>query len=226
MAKKKETAAPAVTAEQKVVEISKDLATFEKRQPKIIVITDEKSLAVANDFLVEVKGRVNRIKALKTEYLAPLKESVKKIEELFNNPLKNYEQLETAVKRAMSDFRIAEERKAREEEARLEAERKKQIEAAGKKGNPAPIIPKATVERPQATVKSEGGKSSSKKVVKFRITDPDAIPKKYKDLVYAKAVEKGILEQIIRPVVNLEGMKTDIAGVEVYEDFEISVSAQ
>lgn len=227
MAKTKEESKPVVvSAEQKVVEITKDLTGFEKKQPKIAVIKSDKDLANANAFLVEVKGRVNRIKALKEEYIKPIKENIKKLESLFNDPLKSYEEIERVVKRAMGDYRLEQDRIAREEEARLKAEQEKQRKEAEKKGNPAPIVPVASVQRPESMIKSDAGKSSSRKVVKFEVTDPDALPKKYKDLVYDLAVKKGLVEQIIRPVVNLEGMKTNIAGVRVYEDFEISVSAE
>lgn len=232
MAKKKaekgeEAKVEVVTAEQKIVQITTDLAGFEKRKPKIVVIKDEKQLAQANDFLVEIKGRVNRIKAIKTEYLEPLKESVKKMESLFNDPLKSYEEIEAAVKRGMADFRIEQEKIAQAEEARLKKQRDDEEAEAKKNNKPAPIAPIVSVARVQSGMvsKSGAGSSSSTKVVKFTVEDSEAIPKKYKDLVYAEAVKKGILDQILRPIVKVEGMKTDIKGVRVYEDFVISVKA-
>jgi len=210
--------------EQKVIEIAKDYGKLEKKSEKII-ISDEKQYAEANAFIVEIKGRINRVKALKNEYVKPLKENIKKLESLFTDPIKNYEKIEFATKRLMSDFRIEEERKAREEEEKLRKQQEKEAEKAEKKGEPAPIAPIATVERVAPTIKTEAGKSTASKVVKFKITDANKLPKKIRDAIYAKAIERGLAEQFIRPIVKVEGMNCKITGIRVYEDFDISVTA-
>jgi len=224
MSKTKE-ASPVATAEEKVAEIGKDLSKFEKRQVGVSVIENDGGLASANEFLVDVKGRINRIKELKDEYVKPLKESVKKIESLFNTPLRSYEQIESGVKRAMSDYRLECEKVAKAEEERLRKLREAEAAKAKKQGKPAPTAPVATVERKEATMNTSAGKSTAKKVVKFEIVDANAIPKKYRDMVYLRAVERGLLDPIIRDVVKIDGMNTNVPGVRVYEDFDISVTA-
>ena len=215
-----------IPAEMKVEEISVDLVKYEKKEKKIVAITNEKQLGQANEFLVNVKSRLNRIKEIKKEYIQPLKDSIKKLEELFNEPQKNYEALETSVKRAMGDFRLEQDRLAKEEEDRIKAENDKKIKEAEKKGSPAPIVPVAKVQKTEKTLESDsGGKTTASKVVKFEITDPDSLPKKYRDLIYDLAIKKGLAEQVLRPVVKIEGMKTNIKGVRVYEDYQISASA-
>lgn len=226
-----------VSPEVKVTEIAADYKKFEKKSTAMVTILGEEDYSKANDFLIEVKGRINRVKALKEEYIKPLKENIKKLESLFTEPQKNYEQIEATMKRAMGDYRLmieeearkkeAEIKKQQEEEARIAAEKAKEAAAEGK---PVPVpVPKpivaTQVARPEATVGNDAGKSTAKKVVKFEITDADAIPKKYKDLVYAEAVKKGILKTILTPIVKVEGMTCDIKGIRVYEDFDISVTA-
>jgi len=220
-----------VSPEVKVTEIAADFKKFEKKSTAIVTILSEEDYSKANDFLIEVKGRINRVKALKEEYIKPLKDNIKKLEALFTEPQKNYEQIEAVVKRGMASFRLMIEEEAKKKEAQLKAQQaedeKKALEAK-KKGEPVPVpkpIVNTQVARPDSTVGNDAGKSTAKKVVKFEVLDADAIPKKYKDLVYAEAVKKGILEQVLRPVVKVEGMKCDIKGIRVFEDFDISVTA-
>jgi len=220
-----------VSPEVKVNEIASDFKKFEKKSNNIVTVLSEEDYAKANNFLIEVKGRINRVKELKNGYIKPLKENIKKLEILFTEPQKNYEQIETVVKRAMGDYRLMIEEEARKKEAEIrkqqEEEAKKALEAK-KKGEPVPVpkpIITSEVVRPNPTMKNELGRSTSRKVIKFEIIDSEAIPKKYKDLVYAEAVKKGILKSVLAPVVKIEGLKCTIKGIKVYEDFEISVSA-
>lgn len=230
MATKKE-ASMAVSAEVKVQEIASDFKKFEKKSGALVTILSEEDYAGANDFLIEVKGRINRVKALRDEYVKPLKENIKKLESLFTEPQKNYEQIEAVVKRAMGNYRmmIEQEARKREEEFRKkqEEETRKAREAA-KKGEPVPVpkpIVAPEIMRPESTVRNDAGKSTAAKVVKFEVIDADKLPKKYKDLVFDMAVKKGLVEQVLRPVVKVEGMKCAISGIRVYEDFDISVTA-
>ena len=220
--------------EEKVVDISKDFKKLSVKSEKA-TITKEEHYVEANTFLVEIKGRINRVKALKLEYVKPLKDNIKKLESLFIEPINNYEEIERHIKRLMSDFRLKEENEAREKEAKLREKREKEIEKAKKKGKPAPITPVPTIERKEATVKTESGKSTSKKVIKFEIEDATKLPKKYRDQIFAKAVEKGIADQVMRPQMKL-GLEisrdeksgevvTKLSGVKVWEDFDISVTA-
>ena len=220
--------------EEKVVDISKDFKKLSVKSEKA-TITKEEHYTEANAFLVEVKARINRVKALKLEYVKPLKDNIKKLESLFNDPIKNYEGIESHIKRLMSDFRMEEERKARAEEAKLRAKREKEIKKAEDKGKPAPVTPVPIVERKEATVKTDEGKSTAKKIIKFQIEDAEKLPKKYRDQIFAKAVEKGIADQIMRPQMKL-GLEisrdeksgdvvTKLKGVKVWEDFDISVTA-
>lgn len=226
-AEKKEEKVVVVSAEQKVMEITKDLGGFEKKQPRVAKIENEKGLEKANEFLVDVKGRVNRIKALKEEYVTPLKDAVKKVESLFNEPLKSYEEIEGLVKRGISDFRLEQDRLAKIEADKIKKQQEEAAEKAKEQGEPAPVsvAPMPSIQKPETHMKTDNGSSSSSKVVKFEVTDPNELPKKYKDLILEEAFKKGIHNTIIRKVVATEGMKTNIKGVRVFEDYQVSVSA-
>lgn len=237
----------AVTAEEKIVQISGDIKSFEKKQLKIVAISDDLSLDNANKFLIEIKGRINRIEEIKKEYVNPLKEDLKslkeniaRIESMFDTPKNNYVQIEYAVKRAIGDYRLLLDRKIKEEEERLRKEQeaeaariaeqnKKEIEKSKKTGEAPKIEPvfqaPISIERKEKTLKTESGSSTSKKVIKFEITDYTKLPKMYKDLILARANEKELDRQIIKKFVDMTGMKTNIDGVRVYEDYEVSVKA-
>lgn len=212
-----------LSAEKKVEEINVALVDLQK---KLVVkeITTDKALEKTTQDLILVKGYINKIKDIRDQFIKPIKENIRNLEKLFTDPQKKAEEFEALLKKEISAYRLMLDKKAKEEEDRLRKEQEKEIKKAEAKGKVAPVVPVATVERMPVTTKTESGKSSAKKVVKFEITDANAIPKKYRDLVYYKAVEKGLLDQVIRQLVKVDGMNLNMAGVRVYEDFDISVS--
>ena len=223
-----------ISPDEKLVLISADIKKIKKRVG-IIKITDEKTYASANKLVIDIKNRVNRLDELKDETVKPIKDFVKVVEAKLKEPRDKYSSMELTVKRSMSDFQIEEESKVREKEAKLRAKREKEIEKAEAKGKPAPVTPVPIVERKEATVKTDEGKSTAKKIIKFQIEDAEKLPKKYRDQIFAKAVEKGIADQIMRPQMKL-GLEisrdeksgevvTKLKGVKVWEDFDISVTA-
>lgn len=213
-----------VAPEKKVEQIAKDITKYEKGAGNL-VIDSEDGYQGASAFLGEVKGRINRVKEIHTEYVQPLKDHVKKLDALFKEPIKSYEAVEAQVKRAMADYRIAEDKRQAEEQARLNEEHEKAQKEAEKTGDvpvptPPPVAPKMA-----ATVESGDTKTTSSKVVKFEVTDPNKLPKKLRDAIYELAVKKGLADQIVRKEVSIHGMNAKITGVRVYEDYQISASA-
>lgn len=232
------------TPDNKVAEITKDIKNLEKKSGGFAVIMTQEEFDKANAFLIELKGRLNRVNDIVEFFTKPHKEARKRALEAMNEiaakfaeSIASYEKVEKAIKRSMSDYRLMIEKEAREKEeaARKTAEeqrkkddaaRQKAIDAGKPVPPPAPMpVAPTPVERPAATTRTSAGKSTAKKVIKFRVLDANAIPKKYRDLVYAEAVKAGILDKILKPIVNVEGMDCKIAGVEVYEDFDFAVSA-
>lgn len=225
--------------EKKVAEIVKDFKKLDKKKDKMIVVESEEDYAQANEFLVNVKNRINRVKEIHKEYVKPLKDHVKKLDELFKEPQRNYEAIEATVKRAMSDFRLEQNRiaaakaeKERKEREEAEAEAARLAEEAKAKGEPAPEpavapapAPVSPAVRPTTTHRTDAGKSSEVTVVKFEIEDILSLPKKYRDAILEAAAEKGLAKQVLTPYVKADGMKFKAKGVRVYEDVEIRVTA-
>lgn len=211
--------------------ISKDLAEVTK-QAETIVIKSEKDYIGANDFLVVVKENLNKINTMRSFFTDPYVEQRRvaltkknEIDALFDKSTQPLESIEAKVKRAMSDFKLEEDRKARAEEARLQKirdEANAKREEAGKEQIMTPI---KTVERVEQTVQSGDGlgKSTAKKVWKFEITKISEFPEDIFKKILTVAWEKGIIDQIIRNEVKAGAR--EISGVRIYEDFEIAVSA-
>lgn len=211
--------------------ISKDLAEVTK-QSETIVIKTEKDYIGANDFLVVVKENLNKINTMRSFFTDPYVEQrrvaltkMKEIDALFDKSTQPLESIEAKVKRAMGDFKLEEERKARAEEKRLQDIRDKANEKREEAGKEQIMTPIKTVERVEQTVQSGDGlgKSTAKKVWKFEITKISEFPEDILKKILTVAWEKGIIDQIIRNEVKAGAR--EIKGVRIYEDFDIAVTA-
>lgn len=213
--------------EAKVGEITSDLKKMTTKSTKVAKITTPAQYQTATEMVVDVKKRIKRIKDLKTEYVKPLKDAVKNVESLFNTPLAAFEDLERVLKGGMSAYQVEQQRIAREAEeaARKEAEAKAAEAAeAGEVIDPTPVA--SPVERTETIARTADGSSASTKMVwRHTVTDvkaalsvPSTVAK-----VLALAVEKGLLDQVLRAEVK-SGMR-EHAGVEIKEEVDIAVRA-
>mgnify|MGYP003137110400 CR=1 FL=1 len=228
-----------VKPEDKVAEISKDIVKIEKRQSNIAV-TSQEEYDSANEFLIEVKGRINRIKELVEQFNSPHQEirrtalaAMQANTALFAEPLEKYQAIESGVKRVMGDWQLAENKRIREEEEKARKEQEEAEAAAaeaaknGEEVAPAPApAPRPVVAQPKKTQSTESGSSTAKNVVKFEITDVLSLPKKYRDLILEDALKRGHANTIIDKFVKAEGLKFKAKGVRVYEDVDISVKTK
>ena len=137
----------------------------------VLIISNQGDYEVASTVLSEVKNRYKELDTQRKEITKPIDTAKKAVMELFRSPLELLEKAESKIKGLMIGYTNEQERKAREEQARLqrladaEAAKQKKIldekiaraEAAGKaekaellaqeKENIAPII--APVVAPQ-----------------------------------------------------------------------------
>lgn len=210
------------TPEQKLLEIKKDLTLTEKKSEKMIVIKSEEDVVLSTEFLSQAKARADRIEEIRVSFTKPINEGLKNINVMYKEPYKAYLEMITKVKRAISDYRLEEERKAQKEEDRLEKIREEKNKRNEEKGKVPDLTPVKTVERPETIVKSESGKTKTIKVWKFKIENVNELPESYKKTILDFAVDKGIADTVIRKVVNA-GIR-DIPGVRIYEDIEVRVS--
>jgi hypothetical protein len=209
------------TPETKLAEISTDLSGLETRANSIVIATND-DVVLATEFLTGVKARQKRVEELRKFFVDPLNQQVKKINDMFRPPAEKYKSMEAIVKRKIADYTIAEERKRIEAERKLQEQHQKQVEKDIAKGKPVEYGLTPTIEKPEATVRTETGSATTKKVWKFQLAN-------LAELVSA-CVEKPELikflqlnETAVRGAV-AEGAR-NIPGVTIFEDIEVSVRA-
>lgn len=214
----------------KLAQISTDVALQSKQADKI-KIKDEKSVTGATEFLSLVKGRLDRIEKLRSFFTDPYVdqrrialERKREIDEMFDEKTKPLNDILRNVKGLVSTYVREQDDKARKEEERLlklKENREAKAKEAGKKVDftPAPIV-----ERREATIKTESGKSTVKKVWKFEIEAFSQLPNNVIDEILYQAQQKGIPDQVVRKFVT-SGVH-EIKGVRIYQDFDVNVSAK
>lgn len=232
MATKKTQVEMPKTPELGIKEISKDVVKITK-EAEAIVIKTEKDYESANTFLVAVKEKLNGINKMRDFFTDPYVEQRRvalqkknEIDALFDQSTNPLTSIEAKVKRAMSDFRLEEERKAKLEEARLQKIRDDANAKREEKGQDQIMTPVKTVERIDQTISTGdgAGKSTAKKVWKFEVTKISEFPADILKKILTVAYEKGIIDQVIRREVQ-SGVR-EISGVRIYEDFDIAVTAK
>lgn len=215
-----------IVPEQKVEEMSKDIKSFGKKVDSYLKIKTREDYEKTTKFIVDVKARINRVKEVLEFFVKPHQdarkkalEEMKKIEVLFAPSLKSYEDMECALKEAMSGWQREQDKLARDEEDRLRRLREKREERTGE----IDLTPLPTIARQEAVVSSDSGKATAKKVWKFEVVAYSELPKKVVDEILYQAKERGITEMVIRNMV--KAGEREIKGVRIFEDFDISVQA-
>lgn len=201
------------TPDQKLAEISKEVVKMEEQAAKLKV-TNEEEASSATTFLSGIKARLKRIEELRVFFVKPLNDQVKAINAKFAEQSDPLENAERVVKRAIGDYTMEQHRRARAEEERLAKLREKQNERRDEKGLDPILTPLPTVARPEATIKTDGGKATTTLVWKFEVQVPSQVPVEYMTVDESKirkAVQAGIRE---------------IAGVRIYEDVQVGASAR
>lgn len=189
--------------------IKKDQSVIVSKGQQIAIVTKEQYEEAAN-FLVDVKGRINRIEAKRKEYVQPLNDQVKLINADFKAAMKPYQDIEDQVKKRMvvfveSERKAAAEKLKQEEEARrLEAARMAEEEGISTRKALAQID-KPVAEAVPTAVKTDSRTVKTRQITKFAIVDASKVPDEY----------KVVDETLVRKAVNA-GLK--IAGVKVWEE--------
>ncbi len=209
------------TPEQKIVEIKKDLTLTEKKSEKMVIIESENDVLLATEFLARAKTHADRIEEIRTSFTKPINEGLTAINKMYKEPHAAYLEMIKKVKRAIGDYRLEEEQKAQKEEDRLEKIREEKNKRNVEKGKAIDLTPVKTVERSETVVKSASGRSQTKKVWKFEIEAHSKLPKNIVDEVMYQAHQKGIVDMVVRKMVN-SGVR-DIPGVRIYKDIEVGI---
>lgn len=182
-------------------------------QVEKVVIKNDKDRAEATEILSALAKMQKDIEEQRTDLVKPINDTVKKI----NANAKKYsapiEDAIAKIKRGISNYVLEEYRKAKEKEAKelaKLAEKNAKREAEGK----APVLTTLqSVARPEATMRTDAGRTTTRKVWKFEIIDDAKVPADYRSADIAKikvAVSNGVRE---------------IDGVRIYEDAIVSVTS-
>jgi len=158
-----------------------------------IIITNNIDYERVGDELKQIKSIFNALDTKRKKATMPIDNAKKEIMNWFRRPLERLETAESKRKRAMLTYQQEQERKRREEEARLQEKARKEAErlaARAEKAEANGNIEKAETLRQEAQEKEmltpvvaspveKVAGISTKKVWKFEIVNEDLIPREY-----------------------------------------------
>ena len=160
-------------------------------------IKGQEEYSYAGECLKQVKSKIANLEDKRKEITRPLDAAKKAVMDLFRKPLDMLSEAECIIKRGLLTYQQEQEKIRREEEAKLQAqarkeeerkrqalaERARKAEAEGKTAKaeelrqkeiavfvPVPVVPNQ--------VEKVGG-ISTKTIWKFKIVDPNSIPREY-----------------------------------------------
>lgn len=209
--KEKKTLAEA-TPQEKIEEMTKDVAVVEKESKKLLVIKTQEDAQKASVFLAGVQTRLKRVEEIRVFYTKPLVEQQRNLNALFKQQSNPLEAVFNLVNNAVKDFLRQEEMIARKKEEALRLAQEKKNAKKEEAGKPVDFTPAPTVERtPTSFSSGMGGGVSAQKIWTYKVVNQSLVPRKY--LVVDE-------KQIALAV---KGGERSIAGVEIFEDFKTQV---
>ena len=145
----------------------------------------------AGEKLKEIKGAQKRLDALRKSFTSPLDQAKSAIMDFFRKPEEKLKQAESVLKRAMDGYYQEQERIAREAQARLDEEARKQrekLEAQAAKARESGKVEKANILETKAALvdapvvvpqQVQMAGQSVRKDWDFQIVDASLIPREY-----------------------------------------------
>lgn len=178
-----------------------------------LVITTDNDVEYASKILQDIAGAKKQMTALRTAFVKPLNDHVKKINDFFKTLTEPTEEADQIIRNKVLAYRKIQaevERKKQEELNKKIAEHQATLEAkARESGVEAPVL---VAPQFSQTPKTVGG-TTAKKTWTFRVIDETAIPREY------LIVDPKTIREAVR-----RGAR-NIAGVEIYEEESLSVKA-
>lgn len=200
--------------------IEKDIVETQE-QIKQMVITSDEQYADATDLIKKINEKKKNIEKMRKFFVDPLKNQVKEINAMFKPQVEQADELVKETKNKMAVFFKKQEEARLKEEARLQAIRDKANEKRAEQGKEEIVEPVRKVEEIQKTKEAETAKATTKKVWKHKIISINKLPENVKEVIFAEAYKKGIIDTIIRKYI--QAGERNIAGVEIYQDVEIAI---
>jgi hypothetical protein len=167
--------------EAKIKKEMKPISLIMTKSKKLVLIKSNEDIAKANEFLIEVKNKIDSLETERKSYTAPINETIKKLNAKFKELTAPLVIAEKAVKDAILSYR------EECEKARLETQSKIQKKNGDKDIIIASVMP--------TVIESESGKMVISKKWTFEIIDEKKVPKEFlmvdRDKV-DEAIDKGV----------------------------------
>ncbi len=204
-------------------EVREAMAVYDKQidgmvaQAEALKIIDDDSNATAVSMAAQAKRLNNAIEDARTGFVKPHNEFVKQVNGLAKVYQGRFGAIEAGLKRKISVYsqeKELERRKQEEAARKAQAEIQAKIDAEAKAAGVEPVkIEAPAVPVQSRVVRTEAGSASQRKVWKFEVTDPAAVPRSY-----LLVDEKSIREAVKMGV-------REISGVRIYEETETVIRA-
>ncbi len=194
-----------------LAEVNKLIACAESK-----VITDDLSVRSATEDLSRIAKLKKAIEDKRREYVNPINEHLKVVNEAFKTVTNPLEQADKIIRAKILAYRQEQERKAREVEEinrlRLEAAQK-EMALKGELTESVNLV--ETPLAPPAHVRTEAGDLGTTKIKKWRLFDFSKVPDQYKQL------NEVLIGKMVRA-----GIPGGIPGIEIYEEAILKISAK
>lgn len=190
---------------------------------RFLTIKDQDTASVAAEWRARAQAHAKALNDERLLMTEGARATVKRINDAFNEKIDELKRQIAKVDKALLAFQREQqeqarrqreelERAQREERERLEAEAKEQgLEAPPE---PPPIVPVEPTPEPPRTIQgSHGSKTSTRDNWKYRVVDISQVPEDY--LV---PPEERINKSVVNALVRSQKDKTNIPGIEVYNE--------
>ena len=188
--------------------LSQEVASLSQAQ---IVVKSDGDLVEASEWLAKFRKKRKEIEEQFEVPIKGLKGEVKQLQEQRDKLTAPLSMAENKLSVEILGYRQAQQRRAAEVQAKLNAQHERKVEKAIEKGKDiSEIAPPVQVAAPAKSIQTEAGGVTARKVKKFKVADEGLVPDQYWMLDEAKigkAVRAGI----------------EVPGVTVWEEETLSV---
>lgn len=179
---------------QEISSIAQQVQTLVAERPPRI--TTDAELTAATGWLAQVRKRRKEIEEFFDRLIKPFRQAIAEHKRQCDNLLAPLRTEESAQNGEILRYRQEQARQAAEAQRRAEAQYDRRVERAMEKGkDPALVKPPPVVAAPAKTVETDGAKVTFRKIRKFRVRNPDEVPREYwviDEVKIGKAVRAGI----------------------------------
>ena len=197
---------PTITIDRDM--LSQEVATLSQAQ---IAVKSDGDLVEASEWLAKFRKKRKEIEEQFEVPIKGLKGEVKQLQEQRDKLTTPLSVAENKLSIEILGYRQAQQRRAAEAQAKLNAQHERKVEKAIEKGKDiSEIAPPVQVAAPAKSIQTEAGGVTARKVKKFKVADEGLVPDQYWMLDEAKigkAVRAGI----------------EVPGVTVWEEETLSV---